>query len=163
MNRRRLDVSAGEAVLRSRQALADTQGAAVVLIGEMDSIAKRLGSPEPESASGQFISLVKERVAEIERLFEKQKSVADSFNIVLFGRTGAGKSTLVESLTKGNGAAVSHGESDWTTDVEPKYWESCKVYDTPGINGWGRNNKRSDLEQRARNAAEVADFVIVCL
>ena len=162
MNRRRLDVSAGEAVLRSRQALADTQGAAVVLIGEMDSIAKRLGSPEPESASGQFISLVKERVAEIERLFEKQKSVADSFNIVLFGRTGAGKSTLVESLTKGNGAAVSHGESDWTTDVEPKYWESCKVYDTPGINGWGRNNKRSDLEQRARNAAEVADFVIVC-
>ncbi|WP_150658140.1 GTPase [Pseudomonas fluorescens] len=36
------------------------------------------------------------------------------------------------------------------------------IYDTPGINGWGRNNSRKDLEERARKAVEVADFVLVC-
>nr|WP_249196194.1 GTPase [Gluconobacter kondonii] len=124
--------------------------------------AGRNGWPGAHTASGRFIGVVQERSAEIERLFAAQQGVADSFNIVLFGRTGAGKSTLIETFTRGTGEPVSQGESDWTVDVAPKVWNSCKIYDTPGTNGWGRKNKRADLERKARYAVEVADFVIIC-
>ncbi len=157
-----LEQSTREAVKASREALASTQREAQSLISSMNEEIVRLSSSTPDKASGRFISHIQERTAEIERLFAKQAGVAESFNIVLFGRTGTGKSTLIEALTRGNGLPVSHGESDWTTNVEPKDWESCKVYDTPGVNGWGRMNKRVDLEQRARYAVEVADFVLVC-
>lgn len=146
----------------SCKALAATQSAAHTLTCSMKEVAARLRPPAANTASGRFVSIVEGRTTEIERLFAKQADVAGSFNIVMFGRTGAGKSTLIETLTRGNGLPVSHGESDWTTEIEPKTWESCKVYDTPGVNGWGRKNNRAELEQKARNAVEVADFVIVC-
>lgn len=162
MTDRKLEQVTQEAVNQSRKVLEATQMAARALSATMRDVASSLCDAVPESAPGRFVSVVQVRTTEIERLFAQQAGVADTFNIVLFGRTGTGKSTLIEALTRGNGRPVSHGESDWTTDVEPKVWESCKIYDTPGINGWGRRNSRSDLEQRARKAVEVADFVLVC-
>ena len=95
-------------------------------------------------------------------LIRRQSEAFQTFNVVLFGRTGAGKSTLISAMTRSNGVSVSQGESDWTTTVEPMDWHSCRLYDTPGINGWGRTERSEDLEARAREAVEVADFVLVC-
>ena len=95
-------------------------------------------------------------------LVRRQWEAFRTFNIVLFGRTGAGKSTLISAMTRSNGASVSQGESDWTTTVEPMDWHACRLYDTPGINGLGRTERSEDLETRAREAVEVADFVLVC-
>lgn len=162
MGRSRLEAVARTAVEKSHVAFAETQANARNLVLNMHEVAGRRGWPGAETASTRFIGVVQERSREIERLFADQGGAADTFNIVLFGRTGTGKSTLIEAMTEGTGRPVSHGESDWTTDVEPKLWNTCKVYDTPGVNGWGRNNNRADLEKRARHAVEVADFVLVC-
>ncbi len=110
----------------------------------------------------RFACQLDETLAKVGGLFERQSAALQTFNIVLFGRTGAGKSTLISAITRGDGASVSQGESDWTTRVEPVEWHSCRIYDTPGINGWGRTESRADLEARAREAVEVADFVLVC-
>lgn len=110
----------------------------------------------------RFAAHLNDTVVKVGDLFERQSAALQTFNIVLFGRTGAGKSTLISAMTRGDGAAVSQGESDWTTRVEPLEWHSCRIYDTPGINGWGRTESRADLEARAREAVEVADFVLVC-
>ena len=99
---------------------------------------------------------------QVEELLQRQWEAFQTFNVVLFGRTGVGKSTLISAMTRSNGASVSQGESDWTTAVDPVDWHSCRLYDTPGINGWGRTVRREDLETRAREAVEVADLVIVC-
>jgi predicted GTPase len=115
-----------------------------------------------DDPSARFAFQLEETTAKIRALFERQSAALRTFNIVLFGRTGAGKSTLISAMTRGNGESVSQGESDWTTRVEPLNWQSCRIYDTPGINGWGRTESRSDLEARAREAVEVADFVLVC-
>lgn len=88
----------------------------------------------------------------------RQRKVLSTFNIAFFGRTGAGKSTLLSAFGRLNGGLVSPGESDWTTDVSEIEWAGCKLWDTPGINGWGRTRKRSELERVAREAVEVSDL-----
>ena len=109
-----------------------------------------------------FRKIADECIAFHRDLFTRQAMHLQNFHIVCFGRTGAGKSTLIEALTHGNGQSVSTGESDWTTDVTYLDWESCRICDTPGINGWGRTMARNELEQKARQAVEVADIVLLC-
>jgi predicted GTPase len=92
----------------------------------------------------------------------EQASVLSTFNIAFFGRTGAGKSTLLSAFGELDGAAVSPGESDWTTTVESIPWRSCRLYDTPGINGWGGRKSRDELETAARRAVEIGDVVLLC-
>lgn len=110
----------------------------------------------------QLVSIFKQRSQEIIQLFERQQENLSTFNIVLFGRTGAGKSSLIETFARGNGASVSRGESDWTTEIRHLQWNSCRLYDTPGISGWGRTISRLKLEENAHSAVEIADIVLVC-
>ncbi|WP_042169105.1 GTPase [Streptomyces sp. NBRC 110035] len=86
----------------------------------------------------------------------------DTFNVVLFGRTGAGKSSLVEALTGGDGARISPGRPDHTTEVEEVRWAGLRLFDTPGTNGWGRDGDNRHLEEAARQAVLVADVVLLC-
>jgi len=123
------------------------------------SLQFEVGEDDP---SHDFAEKLEESSVQINELFNRQKKVLSKFNIVLFGRTGTGKSSLISAITEGNGETVSHGESDWTTKVDPSDWHSCKIYDTPGISGWGRTESREDLEKKAREAVEIADFVLVC-
>ncbi|RMH07488.1 MAG: hypothetical protein D6704_05040 [Nitrospirae bacterium] len=67
----------------------------------------------------RFAGQLDETLAKVGNLFERQCAALRTFNIVLFGRTGAGKSTLISAITRGNGESVSQGESDWTTKVAP--------------------------------------------
>ncbi|WP_005032730.1 GTPase [Holophaga foetida] len=114
------------------------------------------------SAADAFCRMLGEREAEIQRLFERQRACLTTLNLAFFGRTGAGKSSLIEALTHGTGETVSKGESDWTVEVRPVAWSGCRLLDTPGINGWGRTEKRTSLEAQARLAVETADLVFLC-
>nr|MDZ8016302.1 GTPase [Nostoc sp. ZfuVER08] len=127
----------------------------------------KLRDNEPENASSQkvadqFITLINEVSPKVKELFNRQQQELSTFKIVLFGRTGVGKSTLIEAFVGSNGNTVSLGESDWTTEVAPKKWNSCVFVDTPGIGGWGRTNPREQLEQKAQHAVETADLVLLC-
>lgn len=91
-----------------------------------------------------------------------QRARLATFNLVLFGRTGAGKSSLIEALSGGDGEPISEGESDWTTDVRDVHWRGTRLVDTPGVGGWGRTESRADLEARAEAAVADADVVLLC-
>ncbi len=109
-----------------------------------------------------FSKVLEGVVADLKDGLAKSRRAASTFNIVFFGRTGAGKSTLLSALGGLSGELVSDGRSDFTTDVQPLDWRGCRLYDTPGINGWGRTRPRAELEDAARKAVEVADVVLLC-
>ena len=91
---------------------------------------------------------------DIERL-EKEKD----FSIVIYGRTMAGKSTLMEILTHGNGQSIGKGAQRTTLDVRDYYWQGLKITDVPGICSFdGREDDRLAFE-----AAKAADLIIFLL
>ncbi|WP_354699056.1 Small ribosomal subunit biogenesis GTPase RsgA [Paraconexibacter sp. AEG42_29] len=85
-----------------------------------------------------------------------------SLHLVLFGRTGAGKSSFVEALTRGTGQRISpEGRLDFTTTVDEVAWGSVVVVDTPGIEGWADDGQRDVIEAEAHAAVQRADVVIL--
>lgn len=56
-----------------------------------------------------------------------------NFSITLFGRTMAGKSTLMEVLTEGDGRSIGKGSQRTTLDTRSYIWNGLKITDVPGI------------------------------
>lgn len=87
-----------------------------------------------------------------------QKKMSD-FTIVLYGRTMAGKSTLMEILTHGNGESIGKGAQRTTLDVRDYYWNGLRVFDVPGTCSFG--GKEDD--KLAYEAAKTADLALFLL
>lgn len=135
----------------------------VVEVAEaLDGATSRLsGSGDSSAEPNAFAELSSAAARALVQRIEESRSVLATFNIAFFGRTGAGKSTLMSALGGLNGDRVSPGDSDWTTKVAAVAWKGCRLYDTPGTGGWGRTRSRVDLEEAARRAVEIADVVVL--
>ena len=71
----------------------------------------------------------------------------DKFSITLFGRTMAGKSTLMEVLTEGDGSAIGMGAQRTTRDIRRYEWNGLAVTDVPGIGAYeGEEDTRLAIE-----------------
>lgn len=159
-----LAAAAAEAVTRSRKE-AEHLLMDVDLLGlELHASAERLAQWEilPGDPIAQYRKVVDQLTAGATRDFDQQLDGMETFNIVLFGRTGAGKSSLISAMARLDGSRVSQGESDWTVEAAEVAWRGVKLFDTPGINGWGRLESREVLEQRARDEVKKADVVLLC-
>jgi hypothetical protein len=78
------------------------------------------------------------------------------FSISLFGRTMAGKSTLMEILTCGNGESIGKGAQRTTRDVRSYFWNGLEVTDVPGSGAF----EGSEDTILAMGAADRADLVL---
>jgi predicted GTPase len=155
-------------------AIAESKGTATrlgaLIVGACDALERSADSAERtvgqrKEAGTSYAARARAQSNHLRDLVDRQQEALDTFNIVMFGRTGAGKSTLVEAFCRGNGESVSLGEGDWTTKITNVTWKDgpgCRFCDTPGINGWGRTVSREKLEAEARSAVEVADLVLLC-
>lgn len=102
----------------------------------------------------------------VSELYELQKSSRasldarrenlDDFSIALFGRTMAGKSTLMEILTDGDGQRIGKGAQRTTRDVREYHWRGLKVTDVPGVAAF----EGAEDEDLAFKAAAEADLVL---
>ena len=92
--------------------------------------------------------------------FEKELNQKEArlkkFTISLFGRTMAGKSTLMEILTNGNGETIGRGAQRTTRDVREYTWNNLSIIDVPGVAAFDGK----DDETVAYEAAKNADMVI---
>ena len=92
------------------------------------------------------------------RHVEKKHAQSDKFLIALFGRTGAGKSTLMEILTNGDGSSIGKGNQRNTRDVRSYDWKGLKITDVPGVAA-SEDEGRED-EEKAFEAAVQSDLVL---
>lgn len=67
----------------------------------------------------------------------------DRFTVTLFGRTMAGKSTIREALTQGDGSSIGQGAQRTTRDVREYTWQSLRIVDTPGIGAYEGDEDRA--------------------
>lgn len=84
------------------------------------------------------------------------KENMSKFSITLFGKTMAGKSTLMEVLTEGDGNSIGKGAQRTTRDVRTYTWNNLEITDVPGIGAF----EGEEDEDIAFWAARKADLII---
>ncbi len=165
-----------EALARCRQSALCGYENADAQLGEIERVL-RLARNETEqsvrrlSGSSAYLSelnhtLVRQ-IKDIARAFDKVsdssreelrqlKNNLSQFNITLFGRTMAGKSTLMEVLTHGDGKAIGNGAQRKTRDIRTYEWNGLSITDVPGIGAFD-GKKDEDI---AFSAAKNADMIL---
>ena len=99
--------------------------------------------------------LRKEHLEADEKLNTRWREL-ERFSITLFGRTMAGKSTLMEILTRGDGSRIGLGAQRTTRDVRSYEWRGLQVTDVPGVAAF----EGEEDEALALQSAERADLVL---
>ena len=106
------------------------------------------------------LSTVVNELLELQRhadsALEERHKRLDSFSITLFGRTMAGKSTLMEILTRGDGQSIGTGAQRTTREVRSYSWNGLEVTDVPGVAAFGG---KADEELAIRSASQ-ADLIL---
>lgn len=85
-------------------------------------------------------------------------SRADQFTVTLFGRTMAGKSTIREAITRGDGSTIGRGGQRTTRRIHEYPWnsEQLRLVDTPGVGAFDGDHDAT----LAFSAVEHADVLL---
>ncbi len=101
--------------------------------------------------------------SEVERLraFMRRRRGAESqYAVTLFGRTNAGKSTLREAITGGDGSTIGEGEQRTTTEVSAYEWKGMTLLDAPGIASYEEEDD-SEIAWQAVDRSDVVLFLVM--
>ena len=98
----------------------------------------------------------KQSYFETENNLSNKRKMSSKFNITLFGRTKAGKSTLMEILTHGDGSRMGKGGQRTTRDVRSYDWKGMSITDVPGIESYGG----MEDDKKAEESAIYADLIL---
>ena len=136
--------------------------ASVDILKKLDITIKELndknvnGSNGVELLVGQLDSIKKELSVLPDKMLDDIKCISkNTINITLFGRTMAGKSTLMEILTHGNGDSIGKGYQRTTRDVREYKYKGLAITDVPGIAAF----EGIEDEEIAYNSAKKADLI----
>lgn len=86
---------------------------------------------------------------------EKKRKHVSYITVTLFGRTKAGKSTLREALTHGDGSSIGKGGQRTTREVKEYFWNKLRIIDTPGIAAY----KGKDDVEIAKSVLDESDLI----
>ncbi len=129
----RVGAQAGSTVQNAQAALADLQ--------------RRLDGIITEQLEATSISLA------------TKKARLEKFTVTLFGRTMAGKSTIREALTHGNGGTIGKGNQRTTRDIQEYEWNHLRIVDTPGIGAY-EGKADSEIAKSVIDESDVLLFLV---
>lgn len=101
-------------------------------------------------------TLSEDSVKDLVNSLDKKREHLKDFTVALFGRTKAGKSTLRETLTRGNGSTIGKGSQRTTRDVKEYSWQGLRLLDTPGIEAYQGN----DDTNKANKIIDQSDIIL---
>ena len=131
------------------------------------AITPRVGTKQQGTASSE----AQEKLAELSRVLNeivtkelentsetlaRKKDRLEKFTVTLFGRTMAGKSTIREAVTLGDGSTIGKGAPRTTRDIREYEWNHLRIIDTPGIGAY-KGEADSAL---ARSVIDESDVLI---
>ena len=120
---------------------------------------KYMDSSVTDSLANQLVEISKSfdelEIKTGEDISNLRKSLS-LFSITLFGRTMAGKSTLMEFLTHGKGDSIGKGAQRTTRDVRTYVWNKLSITDVPGIGAF----EGEEDETIAFTAAKNGDVIL---
>ncbi len=101
---------------------------------------------------------IRDNYSQLPKVLKDDLSIVSTnkFSITLFGRTMAGKSTLMEILTNGDGKSIGNGSQRTTLDVRTYPYKNMEITDVPGISAF----HGSVDEQVAFDAAKKSDLIL---
>lgn len=148
--------TADKYLFRTREALRQARDS-------MDGVAESRGRAGNSKQDSDLIEQLEElaeglekQLRDTEDILNRKSGPSSTFNITLFGRTGAGKSTLMEILTDGEGKTIGKGAQRTTRDVRSYQWKGLKITDVPGVAAF---DGEEDAET-AHEAAKEADLIL---
>ncbi len=100
--------------------------------------------------------LLKNGFDSFENSFSKKADNLSDFTVTLFGRTKAGKSTIREALTNGDGSTIGKGAQRTTRDVKTYNWNHLRIIDTPGFDAY----KGEEDEKIAFSQVDETDLIL---
>ena len=100
--------------------------------------------------------LLKNGFENFENSFSKKAANLSDFTVTLFGRTKAGKSTIREALTNGDGSTIGKGSQRTTRDVKIYNWNNLRILDTPGFDAY----KGEEDENIAFSQVDETDLIL---
>ena len=100
--------------------------------------------------------LLKAGFVELENSFKKKSETLSDFTVTLFGKTKAGKSTIREALTNGDGSSIGKGAQRTTRDIKIYRWNHLRIIDTPGIDAY----KGEEDEKIAFSVVDETDLIL---
>lgn len=143
-----------------RRALRDLKHAADALQSAAHGESDDEGLRSIISAAAKDVGRHLDELASGVRRFERQLGERpERLVAAFFGRTMAGKTTLVETLVGGDGAAIGRGGQRTTRETRHCPWGDIDLYDTPGIGAFdGEEDAR--IARRDVREADLVVFVI---
>ena len=132
-----------------------------------EAITSRSGTKQQGTASSE----AQEKLAELSRVLNeivtkelentsetlaRKKDHLEKFTVTLFGRTMAGKSTIREAITRGDGSTIGKGAPRTTRCIREYEWNHLRIIDTPGIGAY-KGEADSAL---ARSVIDESDVLI---
>lgn len=103
---------------------------------ELQGTAPTEAQEKLDMLSRQLKEVVKKDIEAASDALTKKKKRLEKFTVTLFGRTMAGKSTIREAITHGNGESIGKGAQRTTRDIKEYEWNYLRIIDTPGIGAY---------------------------
>lgn len=131
-----------------------------ISISNQVNLSKEAKEVNSTNISHHYQSVVKEIKKRTEHLAQELITIKSmewkQINIALFGETNAGKSTLIEAITHGNGKSIGDGRKDFTKNIIYYQLSSgITLMDVPGIEG---NEK--EIIKELRKALKLAHIIL---
>ena len=95
-----------------------------------------------EALERKLDSFASESVASVQSTLRTKAERLSKFTVTLFGRTLAGKSTIREAITGGDGGTIGNGAQRTTRDIREYRWNDLGIVDTPGIGAYDGETDR---------------------
>lgn len=109
-----------------------------------------------DAVNNKTSELLKTGFNNFENSISKKQDNLSDFTVTLFGRTKAGKSTIREALTNGDGSTIGKGAQRTTRDVKTYNWNHLRILDTPGFDAY----KGEEDEKIAFSQVDETDLIL---